>query len=208
MHHQILTPIPPSRYQETLDVILDAFSERQDAGLNFGACAYTLEDIKRLVQDYISFAAITEDDEIHAVAFRKIISKGTDKHGYNYLLAVASKAKGQGVGTMLAEYTNKYMIEQGCRYVLADTSTEATSSVNFHIHRMGFHKIGLRSWPNTNYYSYLFRKDFQDRGWLVNNVIYPIQFLKSSIKCRLVFKADGSQRSLAKHIINIKKHLI
>lgn len=191
MKIDIITPIPKERYSEVLEVVLSSFRERKEAGLNFAACSFTLKDIEKIAASHYSWAAVSENGAIIGVVFRRINKSGKELIGYNYLMATQPEYKGLGVATAISSCADSFFKEKGCRYMLSDTSVKAFSSVKYHL-KNGYLIVGLLSWPNTNYYSYLFRKDYETISWVRKNILYRLKYAKSYIKCKMYYNSDGS----------------
>ena len=79
--------------------------------------------------------------------------------------------------------------QEGAKYVIADTAITAFDSVTWHLQRCHCHKIGLKSFSSTNYYSYVFRRDLVPRSIFITKIIYPIMFAFSYCFTRMFKKA-------------------
>lgn len=78
--------------------------------------------------------------------------------------------------------------QEGAKYVIADTAITAFDSVTWHLQRCHCHKIGLKSFSSTNYYSYVFRRDLVPRSIFITKIIYPIMFAFSYCFTRMFKK--------------------
>ena len=88
---------------------------------------------------------------------------------------------------------------------MSDTAKKAASAVNYHL-RNGFKIIGLISHPTTNYYSYLFRKQLTHPSPYDYKLYCKFQYLKSSIKTKLLYKENGQKSLLCRLMGKIVKH--
>ena len=78
--------------------------------------------------------------------------------------------------------------QEGAKYVIADTAITAFDSVTWHLQRCHCHKIGLKSFSSTNYYSYVFRRDLVPRSIFITKIIYPVLFAYSYCITRMFKK--------------------
>lgn len=116
-------------------------------------------------------------------------------YGYAEFLAISPEAKRLGIGTGLLQELVSFTMNAGGQYVLSDTAIGANSSVQWHL-KNGFKIIGIQSFPNTNYYSYVFRKQLSSSG-LWNTDWYPaLVYWASYVKIKSIKKEDGSFRLL------------
>ncbi len=82
------------------------------------------------------------------------------------------------------------------RYIFEDTAVGADSSVGWHL-KNGFRIVGLESYPNTKYYSYLFRLQLVPSVWQ-SALWCRLAFAVSYVCCRLRKKPDGSPTLFAR----------
>lgn len=182
-------------WEELAQLYHEAFQERLDQGMNFICSSFTPEYLEQRSADSIILVAIDKDndDALAGAAFVKIIhdDNGTWSNFTN--MGIRPNYKRCGIGTKLEEQRVAVSKEHGCRFVICDTAVGAKSSVKWHL-KTGFRIVGLVSWPNTNYYSYKFRKQLvHDPKWS-NPVYCKLQYWKSAIKCRMYKLPNGKDR--------------
>ena len=181
-------------WEELTNLLHDAFQERLDQGLHFGCSYMTPEAFERASAKAVVLLAIDKDAD-RLVGTSSVVIHRDDDATWAYFqnTAVHPDYKHQGVGSKLEEGRTAVARENGCQYAMGDTATGAKSSINFR-KKYGFRIVGLKSWPNTNYYSYVFRKQLvPDAKW--DNPLYcKLEYWKSSIKCRMYHLANGQPR--------------
>lgn len=181
-------------WDDLTNLLHEAFQERLDQGLHFSCSYLTPEDFERVSAKAVVLVAIDKDKNRLIGTSSVVIHESAEgKWAYFQNTAVHPDYKHQGVGSKLEEYRTEVARENGCQYVLGDTATRAKSSINFR-KKYGFRIVGLKSWPATNYYSYVFRKQLvPDSKW--SNPLYcKFQFWKSAIRCRMYHLANGQDR--------------
>lgn len=205
MTYTITTEVTEDMYIPILNLIHDSFQEHLDKGMSFTCSNYTIEDLKKKVvgDGNQCFVAISEEGVPIGISSVKIKENGIE--AYANIIAITPSAKGTGVGTALYTERKKYLINTGCKYMMSDTSVNATSSVNWHINKCKCSIVGYRSFPSTNYYSYVFREDFEEISWIRKNVIYKLKFVKAYIRTRLYYKENGKLSKLGKMLKVLKK---
>ncbi len=172
----------------------EAFQERLDQGLHFICSDFTPEYLEQHSPGSTIFVAIDKDNgALAGAAFLKIKNDNGENWGYLSNMAISPSYKRCGIGSKLVAQRIAVAKANDCKYVLSDTAVGATSSVNWHF-KNGFSKIKLLSWPNTNYYSYLFRKQLvPDSKW--DNPLYcKWKYCLSALKCRFYYTAKGDIR--------------
>lgn len=174
-------------YEELFQVMKEAFKERFEQGLDFTCLSWSFEEfISKLRNDTILIAK-NVDDKI--IGFERLYFE--DDFVHCGLIAVLPNYKRKGIGSLLFKTAEQLVLSRNCKYMLADTAVDAKSSVKWHL-RNGFNIVGIDSGPNTNYYSYLFRKQLvHDSKW--SNPLYSyFHFLLSALKCRLCYDRCGN----------------
>lgn len=204
MNYQIISDIPTNLYPQILDMIHLSFEEYKKKGLHFTCSDYQMADLERKVMRGNCFAALTDDGEVLGVTS---VSISPDGGAYENITAISPKAKGLGIGTALFEAYMNQLSSGGAKYIISDTAVSATGSVCWHLHKCGYHKIGLESFPSTNYYSYIFRRDLVKRPFFVELFERHILFIFSSIKTLLCKKKDGSFTAAGKYLVKLKSKL-
>ena len=121
-------------YRDVVDLLHEAFQERLEQGLNYTCSTMTEEQFRNKTADGIVYVAIDDATGLCGTATLtiKTDTKGI-KYGYNEYNGIRSDIKGKGIGTMLYIYRERESVQNGCEYLLSDTSTQATSAVKYHL---------------------------------------------------------------------------
>ena len=179
-------------YEELYSIMRAAFQERVDQGLDFRHTRFSIEDLKKDLRNKVVIVARQLDGgENRIVGFQKI-SYSRDCL-YAGLIAVSPECKRAGIGTMLFKKSKELAVDHGCKYMLAETSAKATSSVNWHL-KNGYKKICFYSASNNNYYSYLFRNQLTFHPLWSSTLYCNFRFYLSMLWCRLNYTEDGKLR--------------
>lgn len=107
------------------------------------------------------------------------------------ILAVSPKCKRTGIGSRIEELSQQFAIDEGCEYMLSNTSEEAISSVKWHL-RNNYFKQRIGSYDNTNYYTIFFRKQLKYHWFWSNKALRTAYFNVYSFLYKLYRKKDGS----------------
>lgn len=204
MNYHVISDIPQSLYQPILDMIHLAFSEHLEHGLHFTCSDYTMDDLQKKVLSGLCFVALSEDGQVLGITS---VSLNADGSAYENISATSPLAKGLGIGTALANASTAALISKGAKYIISDTAVTAMSSVKWHLEKCECHKVGLESFPSTNYYSFVFRRDFVKQPFFVRNIKYPIKFAASFVKTRICKRADGRSTLLGCCLSKLKNVL-
>lgn len=193
---------PPYPCNEILELIKDAFRERKEQGLNFVCLTYSLNDIENYLNntDVVICIVDRRTDKLAAIQTVYFKQNSDEQYASGGLSAVASAYKRKGLGTMLFAKEKEVDLSRGCKFIIRDTSVYAKSSVNWHL-KNGYKIVQLRSWSQTNYYSYIFRYQLVYHWFWSNSVLCKLYFLASSIKCRLCYYPNGNHTFLLKTYI-------
>ncbi|NLE06314.1 MAG: GNAT family N-acetyltransferase [Crenarchaeota archaeon] len=195
-------------YEQIVDLIHRSFEERLDQNLLFTCLFIDVDSFKVKTSLGIIFVALNAvSNELLGTAYIQLKKdKNNDAYGYFEYLAIDPKVKRMGVGTKLCKSCYDFVIAAGASYILCDTDVQAKSSINIHL-KNGFRIIGLRSYPSTNYYSYLFRKQLKkSKKW--DNIFYiKLIFIESYFKTKLTLKKSGEPTVLLSFYRWLKKHV-
>lgn len=182
-------------WEELAQLYHEAFQERIDQGMNFICSSFTPEYLEKLSTHSIILVALDKDQNnaLAGAAVLRIMHDDRGTWGYFTDMGIKPSFKRCGIGSKLEAQRVAVAKENGCSFVMSDTAANAKSSVNWH-YRNGFKLVELVSWPNTNYYSYNFRKQLvPDAKW--DNPLYcKLQFWKSAIRCRMYHLENGEDR--------------
>lgn len=151
MNYHIISDIPTSLYPQILDMIHLSFDEYRKKGLHFTCSYYTMADLEKKVMRGNCFVALTDDEQVLGVTSVSLFPDGS---AYENITAISPNAKGLGIGTALFEAYMNRLSSGGAKYITSDTAVGAKGSVCWHLKKCGYHKVGLESFPSTNYYSY------------------------------------------------------
>lgn len=189
-------------YEILYSLMKNAFKEREDQGLIFKCTQFSFSEFKKdLDGKMLIIAKRKEGNEVKIVGFQKfIIEKDYIDTG---LIAVSPGNKRLGIGSLIFLRLKKTAYENNCKYMIADTAINATSSVNWHI-KNGYFRYKLRSYPSTNYYSVVFRLQIEKHWFWSCEILRGIYFYISTLLCHLYRKKDGSLTILGKIFNPIK----
>lgn len=179
--------------EQLFDLVKLAFQERKDAGLNYMCLSASISDFVLEIKDaYVLVAMDVEKNELCGCSILKVeknklgVLHGREKH-----TAVSPNYKGQGVGSKLIDTLKCKAIELGCDYLTCTTAVSAKSAVAVHV-KNGYQIVGLKSFRQTNYYSYIFRMQLTPSVW--KDAKYcKHQFQKSAVKTYLAYRKDGNK---------------
>jgi GNAT superfamily N-acetyltransferase len=182
-------------WEELTKLYHEAFQERLDQGMNFICSSFTPEYLEQLSAGSIILVALDKDNN-DALAGAAIIEIKHDKKGtWGYLtdMGISPDYKRCGIGSKLEEKRIAIAKANNCSFVMSDTAVPAKSSVKWHL-KNGFKIVELMSWPNTNYYSYNFRKQLVPHPLWSNSLFCKIHYWLSALKCKLMYHPDGKYR--------------
>lgn len=185
-------------YADLYPVMLAAFQERKNAGLNYLCLSMSLEEFSENMSSAHTLVAVdTEADRLCGFAAVKIF----DKKGHVYAkakhIAILPEYKGKGLGSRLVVLIRDYAKEHGCEYIFGTTATAAASALAVHL-KNGYHLAGMHSYKGTNYYSNVFRCQFKTPSPWTDPKFCRRQYLKSSFLVRMCYRTDGSMRFVGK----------
>ena len=78
-----------------------------------------------------------------------------------------------------------------CKSLQGDTSCEAKELVQSYV-KIGAKIVDLVSWPTTNYYSYVFRKNLSGKEY--SDAYCKFRFTISKLLCMARYTKDGKKR--------------
>ena len=174
-------------YDDVVNLLHIAFHERAKQGLYFSCYNFTVDDYKRNTKGGTTFIAYDSDNnELYGML---ALTLRRDEEGVLYgnheYLAVSPASQHTGVATKLFQLCEKECIEKNADYILSDTAIGAKSSVRYHL-KQGFQIVGCESFSNTNYYSYIFKKQLSSASDL-NEALSGWALLKEYIKIRFKY---------------------
>ncbi len=195
MNYKIVSKVCEDKYESLLKMIHESFEEYEKKGLHFTCCDYDCLDLKSKVLNGMYFVAVDDNQNPLGITSVSIKCSENEKWAYENITAISPSYKGKGIGTALYKARTEYLKEINCSYILSDTATDAINSVLWHMKKCNCKKYGFQSFPNTNYYSYVFREDLKDRlVW--SPLFYRIRFFMAYIRTKMLKRKDGSIRWL------------
>ena len=184
--------------EEFYRLMKDSFQERKDQGLNFTVLQYELKDLKRLLDVapvVVAFDENPQTGEREYLGFQ--IVRIEDNEAIAGILAVSPKCKRTGIGSRIEEFSQQFAIDEGCEYMLSNTSEEAISSVKWHL-RNNYFKQRIGSYDNTNYYTIFFRKQLKYHWFWSNKLLRTVYFSIYEFLYKCYRKKDGSLTAIGK----------
>lgn len=198
MNYKVITHISPIYYGPLLRMIHRAFASHLDNGLRFTCSFYTIDDLKHKILSGYCFMALSEDNTILGISsFSRVSSRG---RSYENITCVSPEVRDSGIASSLYALGIEQLKQEGAKYVIADTAITAFDSITWHLQRCHCHKIGLQSFPSTNYYSYVFRRDIVSRSLFVTKFLYPISFYCSYCFTRLFMRRVRTDRTVVSKV--------
>lgn len=180
----------PFSHKEVVSLLHSSFKERLEQGLHFTISSMDVKAfIAKTKGSHILVAYNSENKELLGTT-TVTLKKDRFEHLYIYMeyVAISPVAKRLGIATkILKEITNIYV---DVEYIISDTSVSADSSVKWHL-KNDFRIIGLESYPSTNYYSYIFRKELKTPSIWESALFCKFLFSLSMLKCKLIKNANG-----------------
>ena len=187
-------------YHDVVILMHEAFKERLEQGLRY-TCSFITEAQFR-VKSFggIVFVAIDKGcGELVGTMTLNYPQTRSDKYGYMEYVAVRNDAKMLGIGSKMFDCLQKNAVENGCKYLLSDTSTSANSAVKWHL-KLGFKIIGFESYHSTNYWSYVFRKQLVPSKKWTSNVYCRFRYILSWIFIRSTRDSNGNDNVLGRFL--------
>ncbi len=185
-------------YQQIVNLMHESFQERLDQGLHYSCSFMTEDQFRQKTRNGIVFVAIDNiTGTLVGTNTLNILNDDGKKYGYMEYVAVKSSYKHSGVGAQILHNLRRKALDANCSYILSDTSTKATSAVQYHL-KNGFKIIGLESYRSTNYWSYVFRMQLVPSLIWNNSVFLKIHYWCSFVFIRLTRNIDGSDRWIGK----------
>lgn len=185
-------------YHDVTELLHEAFQERLEQGLKYTCSFITEEQFRQKTADGIVYVALNNKSGLCGTATLTIkTDKKGIKYGYFEYNGIRSDMKGKGIGTMLYMYIERESRENGCEYLLSDTSIKATSAVKYHL-KNGFKIIGFESYRSTNYWSYVFRKQLVPSKKWDNPLYCKLQYIKSWLFIKITRDINGNDTALGR----------
>lgn len=188
-------------YQDVLNLIHSAFQQWEELGIESSLLSLTLEQFIERTKDSMVFIAIEDGNLVGTTTCSILKDKYNIVYAFNKYSAVLNMKKKSGVGTLLLNAEKQFVKENGCEYIISDTSVLATWSIKWH-KKNNFRIIGYKSFSNNRYYSYVFRCQLTSPS-IWNNVLFTqLVYRCSMLKTKAVKKSDGSLTALGRLIMS------
>ena len=151
-------------YDEITDVLHDAHQSTKEGGMDFNAATQTSEKtIERLGNHGRFYVALTDDNSVAAVgaiSFSRLkrawYGKKNMMAGHIKMVGVRSAYKRRGLNNRLYEKLEKYGFSHADILVM-NTACENRIVLDSN-ERHGWKYVDCKSFPSTNYYSYVMAK--------------------------------------------------
>ncbi len=183
-------------YEDCLSLIKESFSEHKRNGLHYPCLDYTLESYIENMKDHIIWVVVDSlSNNLVGVCSMIILSDGRFLYALDHHDAVSTQYKGKGIGSLMKEVKANYSRGK-CEYMLATTAERAKSVINWH-KKNGYFIIRYASYPDTNYYSVVMRKqlgDYQKRYYI--GLYCKIISIFSFAMIKFLKRSDGSYNRL------------
>lgn len=188
---------------DVVELIHLSFKERIEQGINFSCSNIGIPEFIERTKDGIVFLAIdNKTGELLGEATTRLRRNAKRQlFGENVYVAIHPKAKRRGIASALFKEQLAYLQLAKAEYIISYTAEKAASSVAYHL-KNGFHIIGLRSFRDNDYYSFLFRYQIKKKTLLQraysSRFLCRIRFIVSSIITRTMLHKDGSLTRLGR----------
>ena len=185
-------------YTQIIELIHESFQERLDQGLNYSCSTMNVEQYKKKTKKGVVFVAIDRaTGNLAGTITLNFLEKLREKHGYMEYVAIKNNYKHCGIGSILVNRIRNYGIQEGCDYILSDTSIKAISAVKFHL-KNGFRIIGLESYRSTNYWSYVFRMQIKPSFLWSNPVFLKLHYWQSYFFMKMTRDINGNDTTMGR----------
>lgn len=185
-------------YDSLFPLMKESFHEREEQGLDFTVIHFELEDLKKSMNGLPVVVAFEEDPQTgnrEYLGFQPVVIEG--KSATAGILAVSPKCKRTGIGSKIEEISEQLAIDNGCTYMLSNTSEEAISSVKWHLKNRYF-KYEIGSSHLTNYYTIFFRKQLKYHWFWSNKVFRSLYYSIFEFMYKLYRRKDSSYTAFGK----------
>lgn len=192
-------------YDDVVSLLHESFVERQEQGLQFTCSTITVEYYQKKTCDGIIFVAYDADNNVLLGTAALSLRKDDEGvlYSYYHYIAVASIAKHQGIGTLLFREIEGEALKRGAQYILSDTAESAKSSVRYHL-KQGFQVVNYETFSNTNYYSYIFRKQLIPNASR-SGIRVKWHFFRAYVKTRLKYHVHRKPTLLYRIYMKLKE---
>lgn len=189
------TNLTPTEWEEILQLTHAAFAEHQERGLQMAPCTITLEEHQKFLTNCQVFQ-IRHNGILIAYKAGFVVQHNDVTYFQVRLTCVSPEHKGKGLGRKVHKQLEDWAVSQGCQYLQTDTSCKAKGSKAYH-HACGFEDWYYTSWPTTNYYSIVLRKELPNGKKMSRKLRYT-SLVQSYITTHFRYDRKGNERFLYK----------
>lgn len=189
--------LTPSEWEEILELTHAAFAEHQARGLRMSPCSITLVEHQKFLESCQIFQ-IRHNGVLVAYKAGFVVHHKDSTYFQVRLTCVSPESKGKGLGKRVHRLLEDWAVNQGCRYLLTDTSCKAAGSRAYH-RACGFEDWYFKHWPTTNYYTIVLRKELPEGRRMSRKMRYK-SLIQSYISVHFRYKENGEERMLYKWI--------
>ncbi len=193
----------PVTDRQLFDLYKVSYQQWLDAGIDAPWLHQTFDMFKKMIKHAVVYIAIDADSQellgMHCLDIRR-----KRKGVFGFCLAIAPKAKRQGIATRMLQVEKKDVIEHGFDYMVGVTEVPATWSVCWHL-RNGYRIYACHSRKPPYSDSYSFRLQlkpitlFDPSTWFWNRPIAPmtayLMYVASRVYSRLKLNKSRCQMS-------------
>ena len=167
----------------------DSYLQWGQQGLHIPSLHRSFESFQQIVKRLQVFVAL--DAETGELLGMHIFRPNREKKSaYGLYLAVASKAKRQGVASQMLQYEGDFIRNLGYRYLWGRTTVNAEWSVRWHL-KNGYRIVGYKRVSEEKYPAYVFRKQLVSSFLWDNALFCRCCYLVSYVVTCLVKEKDG-----------------
>lgn len=182
-------------YTDITELLHKAFEERLSQGIIMSASKMSSNDVQEKAQSRIVLVAyrLTTNELIGIAMTQFRLDEDNLLFGDEEYKGIHPDYKRKGVGSLLEHALQDIAIESGASYLISTTALQAKSSIRYHLSN-GFFKWCCISYPDTSYYSIVFRKQLiPHKKW--DNVFYRnLHYYLSFCHTILTKRKDGTIR--------------
>ena len=187
-------------YSDITELLHKAFEERLSQGIIMSASKMSVSEVQDKAQNRIVLVAYRRTtNELIGIAMTQFrLDEYNILFGDEEYKGIHPNYKRHGVGSLLEHALQNLAIESGASYLICTTALQAKSSIRYHLSN-GFFKWCCISFPDTDYYSIVFRKQLKPhKKW--DNVFYrTLHFYFSFCHTVLTKRRDGTIRRIMQY---------
>lgn len=186
-------------YEEITELLHLSYAEHLQAGRNYAAAVQDVETTKKRLEGHIVVLMYEGDTLVGTSSYKQCYKKPGDYRKWyqdDYYVEAAQTAihpdhRTKGAFMKMALVMFKMDEIKNCDAVMADTSVEAEELIKGYLN-MGMQIVDMVSWPNTNYYSYIFRRPI--KGERIDEKLLKKKMFWAKLKCKIRYSKTGRKR--------------